>query len=63
MGSLRSQHFHETAIVILKTMACNIVICSVIQGEIEGKWLCGDWTCQELGLACEADKLYDFRKV
>ena len=44
-------------------MGCNIVISIVVQGEIEGKRLGGDWTCQELGLACEVDKLYDFRKV
>ena len=44
-------------------MDCNVVISIVVQGEIEGKRLCGDWTCQELGLACEIDKLYDFRKV
>lgn len=44
-------------------MDCNIVISIVVQGEIEGKRLCGNWTCQELGLACEVDELYDFRKV
>ena len=44
-------------------MGCNIVIPIVVQGEIEGKRLRGDWTCQELGLACEINKLCDFRKV
>ena len=43
-------------------MNCNIVISIVVQGEIEGKRLCGDWTCQELGLACEVDKLCEFLK-
>lgn len=43
-------------------MNCNVVISVVVQGEIEGKRLCGDWTGQELGLACEVDKLYEFLK-
>ena len=44
-------------------MNCNIVISIVVQREIEGKRLCGDWTCQELGLACEVDKLYESLKA
>ena len=43
-------------------MNSNVVISIVVQREIEGKRLCRDWTCQELGLPCEVDKLYEFLK-